>query len=225
VPAGARLFGTGRDRRSLAALEQAGAVATLPGDLGRAGFVDELVSAAVGALGGLDVVVSCAGAGWAGPYATMSAQEVDAVVDLNLRAPMQLARVSAPHLAHGGQMVLVGSVAGLVGVPYEAAYAATKAGLKGLADSLRAEWPGTTVTLVSPAAVQTPFFSRRNRPYERSWPPPMSVAKPVDAIVGAIEHRRPEVVVPAWMSLVGRFSAAAPGLYRAVSGLPERLTR
>jgi NAD(P)-dependent dehydrogenase (short-subunit alcohol dehydrogenase family) len=214
---GARVVGTGRSFSGLAlALE-----ATVVRDITGPGAPGEVVSAAVSALGGLDVVISNAGAGWLGPYESMTPAEVDAMVDLNLRAPMHLARAAGPHLlASRGQLVLVGSIAGLVGVAEEAAYGAAKAGLRGLADSLRAEWAGrVTVTLVSPGPVVTAFFSRRNRPYGRAWPRPLPVTPVARSIVRAVGSRRSDVVVPAWLSLGARLNGGFPELYRVLAGL------
>ncbi|HET9058626.1 MAG TPA: SDR family NAD(P)-dependent oxidoreductase, partial [Acidimicrobiales bacterium] len=130
---------------------------------------------------------------------------------------------AAPQLAGGGQLVFVGSIAGLVGVGQEAAYCAAKAGLRGLADSLREEWPGAKVTLVSPGPVDTAFFDRRNRPYLRSWPKPVPVSKVVFAIVRALEHPRAEVVVPTWLELAARLHGGLPEVYRALAGLNRQV--
>jgi len=214
---GARVVGTGRSFSGLAlALD-----AVVVRDLTEPGAPDDVVNAAVSALGGLDVIISSAGAGWLGPYTSMTPAEVDAMVDLNLRVPMHLARAGAPHLlASHGQLVLVGSIAGLVGVAEEVAYGAAKAGLRGLADGLRAEWaPQATVTLVSPGVVATAFFSRRNQPYGRAWPRPLPVAPVARSIVRAIECRRSEVVVPAWLSVAARLNGGFPELYRVLAPL------
>ena len=234
----ASVFGTGRDSNAL----QAGGehfVATLAQDLTTPGAAAAVVSAAVGTLGGLDVVVSNAGAGWLGPFESMSADELDWLLDINLRAPMHLAHAASKYLHEsdaGGQLVLMGSIAGLVGVPDEVAYSAAKAGLRGLADSLRAEWlagarhpggphPGgpVTVTLVSPGAVGTPFFTRRNQPYMRSWPRPLPVAEVANAVVAAIERRQPDVVVPPWLTGPARLNGGVPSLYRRLSGFERHL--
>ncbi len=141
---GMRVFGTGRDTAALAA-NGAQFEASLARDLVEPGAPEAVVSAAVQALGGLDVVISNAGAGWSGPFESMSAREIDSLLDINLRVPLHIAHASAGHLrasAAGGQLVLVGSIAGLVGVAEEVAYSAAKAGLRGLAESLRAEWRG-----------------------------------------------------------------------------------
>lgn len=235
VDRGAQVVGTGRDEAALRRVPFAGVLAR---DLCLGGAPEDVVEEAVALLGGLDLVVSNAGAGWAGPLETMPAVEVDRALDINLRAPLHLARAAAPHLLNspaGGQLVLVGSIAGLLGVAEEAAYAAAKAGLRGLAESLRAEWssrsalaahPGArpvTVTLVSPGPVDTAFFTRRNQPYLRSWPRPVAVEKVAQRILAAIERRAPDVIVPSWLSVPARLNGGLPGLFRLLSKAQDHL--
>ena len=271
---GCRVVGSGRRAEGLALAPDGPLEAAVLADLTEPGAPAEVVGKAVAVLGGLDVVVSCAGAGWQGPFWSMSADEIDDLLDINLRAPLHLAHAAAPHLlASGGQLVLVGSIAGLVGVPEEVAYGTAKAGLRGLADGLRLEWsrnwndvqsdglsettqalPGTstgpastglarsgpagksrgtigavgtcrhaTVTLVSPGAVATPFFSRRNTPYTHSWPHPMPVTKVSRRIVRAIEQRQEDIVVPAWLGLAVRLNGGLPRLYRVLANFPRRV--
>ncbi|MGP8206061.1 MAG: SDR family NAD(P)-dependent oxidoreductase [Acidimicrobiales bacterium] len=223
---GARVVGTGRDGAELARVSMAGNgpfEATVARDLLEPAAPTAVVEEAAATLDGLDVVVSNAGAGWLGFFEQMPSAEIDALLDINLRAPMHLAHAASPYLRKsvaGGQLVLVGSIAGLVGVAEEAAYSAAKAGLRGLADSLRAEWASdqVTVTLVSPGPVDTPFYLRRNRPYSHSWPRPIPAATAARAIVRAIETRREDVVIPAWLVLAARLHGGWPSLYRALGG-------
>ena len=126
----------------------------------------------------------------------------------NLLAPVQLARLLLPGMAErrAGHLVFVSSIAGATGVRYEAVYAATKAGLNCLAESLRYEMTGNGVgvSVVLPGAVDTPFFSRRGRPYERRWPAPIATDQVARAIIGAVtQHGRAEVYVPGWLPLPG----------------------
>ena len=74
----------------------------------------------------------------------------------------------------------MGSIAGRVGVPGEAWYSATKAGLSCLADTLRTELraDGIGVSLVTPGVVDTAYFERRNVPYQRQHPQLMSAQRP-----------------------------------------------
>jgi NAD(P)-dependent dehydrogenase (short-subunit alcohol dehydrogenase family) len=223
---GARVVGTGRDAAALTGASVAGGgpfEATIVRDLLERSAPDAVVEAAAKALEGLDVVISNAGSGWLGPFEQMPPAELDALLDLNLRAPLHLAHAAAPYLRKsdaGGQLVLVGSIAGLVGVAEEVAYSTTKAGLAGLADSLRAEWATdqVTVTLVSPGPVDTAFYLRRNQPYTHSWPRPVPVGRAARAIVRAVETRREDVVIPGWLALAARLHGGWPSLYRALGG-------
>lgn len=275
---GCRVAGSGRSPGPLLVAPAGPLEAAIVADLTEPGAPEQVVADAAAALGGIDVVISNAGAGWSGPYESMPAAEIDDILDINLRAPMHLAQAAAPYLRHsaaGGQLILVGSIAGLVGVADEVAYATAKAGLRGLADSLRAEWSSTaasaavrysaaasagpggngkattevsgngrggdhsgdgrpeghgrgtatgrvTVTLVSLGPVDTPFYSRRNRPYMRSWPKPVPVNHVATSIAGAIEHRWVEVVVPAWLGLPARLNGGSPALYRALAAMQAR---
>src|SRR5262252_272661 len=199
-----------------AVASQAGGV-SIPGDLRERGCPRKVVEAAAKSLGGLDVVVSNAGEGWCGPFATMTDEDIDSLLDLNLRASAQVARAALAHLPPGtGHLVFVGSIAGLLGVPGEAWYSATKAGLGMLAEVLRAELraDGIMVTLVVPAVVDTAFYSRRNSPYLRRRPRPISPQVVADAIVEAVDHGREVVVIPGWMSWPARLKVNFPGLYR-----------
>ena len=195
---------------------QAGGV-SIPGDLRERGCPRRVVEAAAEALGGLDVVVSNAGQGWRGPFAAMTDEDIDSLLDLNLRASAQVARAALAHLPAGtGHLVFVGSIAGLLGVPGEAWYSATKAGLGMLADVLRAELraAGIRVTLVVPTVVDTAFYERRDSPYLRRRPRPISPQVVADAIVEAVTRGREVVVIPGWVSWPARLKVNFPGLYR-----------
>jgi short-subunit dehydrogenase len=139
---------------------------------------------------------------------------------VNLRAAARLARAAIPHLRRGrGRLVFVGSIAGLVGVPGETWYSATKAGLGCFAEALRAELrpAGIGVSLVSPGVVDTAYFERRKEPYRRRYPRLISAETAAAAIVNAVEHGRDDVVVPPWLSLPARVKVSFPGLYRLLA--------
>jgi uncharacterized protein len=207
----------GRDPAGLKEVAAETGAIGLPGDLCDPGVPQAVVEAAADALGGLDVVVSNAGLGWAGPFATMTSEEIDTLLDVNLRAAAHLTRASLRYLRPDrGHLVYVGSIAGVVGVAGEAWYSATKAGLTALAGVLRAELKsdGIGVTLVTPGVVDTPYFERRNVPYQRGHPRPVSAQLVADLIVDAVTRRRDEVIVPGWLLLPARLKVSFPRLYR-----------
>jgi NAD(P)-dependent dehydrogenase (short-subunit alcohol dehydrogenase family) len=217
---GVRVAVAGRDLAALQRVAEDTDGVFIAGDLREPGCAQRTVAAAVTALGGLDLMVSNAGIGWAGPFRSMTEADIDSVLDVNLRAAAHLARAAIPHLRPDvGRVVFVGSIAGLVGVPGEAWYSATKAGLACLADALRAELRPTRVgvSLVSPGVVETAYFERRKAPYRREHPQLISAETAADAIVDAVERGRDDVIVPAWLSLPARVKVTFPGLYRVLA--------
>ena len=218
---GVRVAIAGRDLTALHRVAADTGSFCIRGDLREPGCPRRTVEAAADALGGLDLMVSNAGIGWAGPFTSMSPADIDSLLDVNLRAGAHLARAAIPHLHAGtGRLVFVGSIAGLVGVPGEAWYSATKAGLGYLAEALRTELRplGIGVSLVSPAVVDTAYFERRHAPYRRQHPQLISAQTAADAIVDAVSRGRDEVIVPPWLSFPAWVKASFPGLYRVLAG-------
>jgi short-subunit dehydrogenase len=212
----------GRDTAALASVASAsGNGPQLPFDLTEPGAPAALVKAAEHALGTIDVAVINAGTGWAGAIDAMTDASVEHLVALDLLAPVDLARALVPRMREqgGGRIVLVGSIAGHVGVGGEAVYAATKGAIAVFAESLRYELApaGIAVSLVSPGAVDTPFFDRRGVAYARRFPRPVRAERVADAVVRAVTHGRAEVYVPGWLAVAVRFHGAAPSLYRRLA--------
>jgi NAD(P)-dependent dehydrogenase (short-subunit alcohol dehydrogenase family) len=214
---GARVAVAGRDVSALRRVNKDTGGVCIQADLSERDCPRQTVQAATSALGGLDVVVCNAGVGWAGAFAAMSEADIDELLDVNLRACAHLVHAALPHLHAGsGRLVFVGSIAGRLGVPGEAWYSATKAGLECLADVLRAELrpAGIGVTLVTPGVVDTPYFARRGVAYARHYPRPVSAHSIAVVIADAIEHGRDGAVVPGWLSLPARLKLRLPRLYR-----------
>jgi short-subunit dehydrogenase len=182
----------------------------LAGDLTEAGAAKSVADWA----GQVDVLVCNAGVGWAGALPEMPLPKVDELVELNLTAPLKLTSLLLPSMLHRrrGHLVFVSSIAGCLGVADEAVYSATKAGLRTFADSVRLAHPEIGVSVVFPGVIDTPFFDRRGKPYERRSPKPVPADRVATAILDAIRHRRSEVFVPRWLRFPARLHGAMPGL-------------
>jgi NAD(P)-dependent dehydrogenase (short-subunit alcohol dehydrogenase family) len=211
---GAVVVAAGRDE---AALAEVAAASTVVADLTDPAAAEALVQTAIGRHGRLTAVVASAGVGWAGSFAEMDPAKITELVDVNLRAPMLLARAALPVLDRPGALVLLTSIAGLVGVPGETVYSVTKAGLETFATLLREEVEGITVSTVAPGAVDTGFFDTRGVPYDRGFPRPIPPEQVARAVLDAITTGRPRRVEPRWLALPARLSAAAPKTYRALA--------
>jgi short-subunit dehydrogenase len=220
--AGTSLLLSGRDEARLA--EVAGRTGGIPlgCDLAAPGGAAALARQALtAARGRIDILVNNAGLGWAGPVGEIPAAKVTELATVNLAAPIELTRLLVPGMIERGRggVVFVSSIAGVTGVRGEAVYAATKAGLAAFAESLGYEvrGHGVGVSVIVPAVIDTPFFSRRGSPYGRARPAPVPAERVATAIVSALEHGRAVVYVPRWMRFPAWLHGAAPGTFRALA--------
>ncbi|MCW2844011.1 MAG: fabG 11 [Nocardioides sp.] len=143
----------------------------------------------------LHSVVHAAGVVDLGPVAELSAESWQEQLAVNLVAPAVLTRVALPALRAGrGTVVFLNSGAGLSAHPAWSAYAASKHGLKALADALRGEeeGAGVRVTTVYPGRTATPMqqkvHAQEGREYDASdWIEPATV---VDAVLLVLDLPR-----------------------------------
>ena len=123
--------------------------------------LDAAVRATVDRFGRLDIVVANAGVGSYRPMLETSAEEMDEMIDTNLKGLILTAQATLPHLiaGGGGDFVTLASEAGRRGLPDEAVYVASKFGQVGFTRSLDHEMraKGIRCTNVCPGGVATNF--------------------------------------------------------------------
>jgi NAD(P)-dependent dehydrogenase (short-subunit alcohol dehydrogenase family) len=112
-------------------------------------------------LGGIDVLVHCAGVAASHKFTNLTPAEWRHVMSVDLDGPFFMIRSVLPvMLAQGsGSVLAIASMAAKVGLPYLAAYTAAKHGLLGLIRSLAADYVGSGVTFncLCPGYVDTPM--------------------------------------------------------------------
>jgi NAD(P)-dependent dehydrogenase (short-subunit alcohol dehydrogenase family) len=166
------------------------------------GLADRLASVGVP-----DVVVSSAGGFLLRPLEEMEVADLDAQLAINLRAPFALARTVLPRMraaGRGGCFIWVGSVADHLGLPENAAYAASKYGLRGLHETLLAEHRGSGVrlTLISPGPTDTAMWDPYDPDHREGFPPRARMLRPADVAdaVLFVATRPPHVLID-WLRL------------------------
>ncbi len=175
---------------------------TVTADLTQRTDTETLVAEAEEALGPLDIVVNNAGLEFGGPFEGNSIDEIEAIVDVNLKALMVLTRQALPGMLarRRGHVVNIASLAGKTTPPSLATYVATKHGVVGFTHSLRAEHHGGPVSF----SAICPAFVGREGMYgrlEADLPDPPWYLKPFppervgEAVVSAIRDDRAEVIV------------------------------
>ena len=134
--------------------------------------------------GALDLLVNNAGVVPVGPLAAATDEDLQAVINTNLVAPMAMVRDALPLLkkAKGARIVNIGSVLGDIPYPLFAPYSAAKAGLRGFSIALRRELAplGIGVTYAAPRATHTPAARPMQsliEPFEMKLDAPEAVAK------------------------------------------------
>ena len=175
-------------------------------DLTDAAQVQRLAAAIAADPGPPDVVVSNAGGFLLRRLEDTSPEEFDHQVAVNLRSAFLVARAFLPGMrsAGRGSFITVGSVADHVGFPENAAYAAGKYGLRGLHETLAAEFQGSGVrlTLVSPGPTDTSIWDPFDPDHRPGFPSRTAMLRPEDvaeAIVFAAT--RPGRVHLDWLRL------------------------
>ncbi|WP_226040881.1 glucose 1-dehydrogenase [Natrinema sp. DC36] len=145
-----------------AEIEAAGGDAlAVPADVTDADAVTDVIDRTLEAFGGVDVVVNNAGFNpddALGRPEDVDTAALDRVLDVNLNGAYEVTRTAADHLleSDGGSVINVASVGGLVGLPRQHPYVASKHGLVGLTKSMSLDWaPDVRVNAVAPGYVST----------------------------------------------------------------------
>jgi len=168
VEAGARVAITGRRRSWLDEAEARlracdGETLALELDVTAPDGPRRSVDETAGRFGGLDLLINNAGISWGAPSLEYPEERWRQVLDVDLTAAWRICQAAAPRMIErgGGRIVMVSSVAGLVGTSPEVqdtvAYAAAKAGLIGLTRDLAVKWArhGILVNAIAPGYFPT----------------------------------------------------------------------
>jgi len=180
-------------------------------DLGDRAAVERLVADA----GPIDVLVANAGLSLSRKIQNTSVEEIDRLLDVNLRAPMVLARMLIDGMSErgGGQIVFVSSLNGKAGTVGTSVYAATKFGLRGYAQGMRADLRsrGIGVSTIFPGFIRDAGMFHESG---AKLPPYVGTKRPEDvakAVISAIERDRSEVdVAPLPMRIGTTIASLAP---------------
>jgi short-subunit dehydrogenase len=188
-------------------------------DVGDQDSCNAFIDASVAHFGRIDVLVNNAGITmWAAFEEIVDLSMAERIMRVNYLGSVWCTHRALPHLrASGGRLLAIASLAGLSGVPTRTLYAASKHAIRGFFDSLRIELAGSgvTVTIAYPGFVSTRVreraFGADGRPLGTSPVREAEVMTPEECariVVGALDHRRREVVmtirgrIGRWLKLI-----------------------
>lgn len=197
-------------------------------DVASADSVQELVRATLARHGRIDLMFNNAGIAWGGDFQTMAPADLDRVVGINLKGVLYGASAVYPAMVKqgGGHIVNVAALTGLLPGPGSAAYAATKHGVVGFSQSLRAEAQafGVRVSVVCPGYVNTNLVRNsdsilRGRLDSHAPPAPsrrLDAAACAQAILEGVSRNRAIIVMPFYARLSWWLFRASPALFHAI---------
>jgi short-subunit dehydrogenase len=227
--AGARVVLTARDeetlREQVERIREAGGDATwLAGDITDAEVAERVARHAVTTYGRIDTWVNNAGIGVYGLTQDIPLADMRRVFGVTYWGVVHGCLAAVPRLRErGGALINVGSVESDVAPPYHASYAGAKHAVKGFTNALRLELKhegaDVVVTLIKPAAIDTPFFEHAKNYMEGNpRPPPPAYAPEVvaRAILRSAEQPIRELTV-------GGSGRAVIGLARWLPRTSDRL--
>lgn len=183
------------------------------------------IAQAVQEMGAPDLAIHSAGIQIAATFDQQSAADFNRVIAVNLGGSRNFGAAPLPHLQPGAHLVLVASLAGLVGNFGYTAYGASKFGIVGLAQCLRLELKlhGIDVSVCCPAEIDTPLVTEEAKtlhPVSRAlkdFVGTMAVGPACEGLLKGIARREFEIIpgfMPRWAARINRL---LPGTMQRVS--------
>lgn len=188
---------------------------------------ERLIEASLKVFGSLDILVNNAGYNARGDVADVQLEDMEKVIDVNLKAPMRLSKLALPHLlkASRAAIVNVASLAGRFPLDGEAAYSSSKFGLRAFSLALTEELREThvTVSIVSPGPIETGFIlDDIDEVPDLVFSQPMSSADEVaECILLCAKDGKKERAIPASSGILATAGYLLPGLRRALKPVLE----
>jgi short-subunit dehydrogenase len=222
---GAKLVLVSRNDEALSSIVQqinasGGTAVHVPADVGRREDVERIAEVAVEQFGGFDTWVNNAGVSIYGHIQDVSEEDNQRLFATNFWGVVHGSMVAVKHLKlRGGALINIGSVASDRVIPLQGMYSASKHAVKAFTDALRmeleAENAPISVTLIKPAAIDTPYphHARNYLPQEPKHPQPVYRPQEVAyAILYAATHARRDIFIGSGAKAMSAMGHIAPGV-------------
>jgi short-subunit dehydrogenase len=191
---------------------------------------DRFFSFALQKYGKIDVLINCAGILEPGEFSSIEINQLNKMIELNLTSTIILTQkvLSIMKNQKGGHIINIGSLGGIVPMPYSAVYSATKFALRGFSFSIAEELKGTGVnlSLLTPGSVVTKMLDYEAQADNSAisfLSKPISSLKVADAVLKLIQKPKVEMIIPRSQSIPSRLLVFSPKVFSITYKLLHRL--
>ncbi|MGB5289678.1 MAG: SDR family NAD(P)-dependent oxidoreductase [Ignavibacteriaceae bacterium] len=192
--------------------------------------VHELFAFTLNKFGQVDVIINCTGILEPGEFSNLELYQLGKMIDINFTSVItgthKMLRVM---MNQGyGHIINIGSLGGIVPMPYSAIYSATKFALRGFSFSLAEELKGTgiNISLITAGSVVTKMLdyeAQGNYSAISFLSKPISPNKVADAVIKVINKPKIELIIPRSQSFGSKLLVFSPGLFSFLYTILHRI--
>jgi short-subunit dehydrogenase len=181
---------------------------------------DVLLSFIQKTFGKIDVLINCAGQLEPGPFFLLADHQIEKMIKTNLISAITGTHKVLKIMTNQGfgHIINIGSLGGIVPMPYSAVYSATKFGLRGFTFSLAEELKGTgiRISLISPGSVTTKMLDYEAVSKETAIAfisKPISPVLVANAVMKILHKPKSELIIPIQLSVLSRLLSFSPSVF------------
>ena len=168
----------------------------------------------------IDVLVNCAGCLEPGEFSDLGVNQIKKMIDINFTSTLILTQeiVKIMRRQKSGHIINIGSLGGIIPMPYSAVYSATKFALRGFTFSVSEELKGTSIkiSLITPNSVVTKMLDCEALDDNTAMSfvsKPISPSIVADAVLKVTVHPKVELIIPGSQSLTSRCLSFSPFIF------------
>jgi|WetSurMetagenome_2_1015567.scaffolds.fasta_scaffold11411_4 short-subunit dehydrogenase len=192
--------------------------------------IDKLLSFTLQKFEKIDVLINCAGILEPGDFSSLKINALRKMIDVNFTSTLIITqKVFSIMKSKGkGHIINIGSLGGIVPMPYSAVYSATKFALRGFSFSVAEELKGTgvNVSLITPGSVITKMLDYEAQADNSAisfLSKPISSLKVADTVLKLIQKPKVELIIPRSQSIPSRLLVFSPKVFSITYKLLHRL--
>ena len=199
----------------------------IPTDVTKSSDCRSLIKKTVSSLGSIDILLNNAGVAYHGNVDDVELRHLEQIIEVNFTAPVRLTNLALPYIkkSGSGRIINVSSILGIIPIPTEAVYSATKFALRAFSYALAEELAGTGIRscVICPGPVDTPMITEEiESVHDLVYSPPVATPSEIaELILKSAKDGKLERISPAHTGVLAKLGFLLPPLARIVKPIME----